>query len=283
MKDSNSNLELLEKTKEWLQKEGYPLELKTAKIFETAGYSIAQGEYYNDSETNKLREIDIIADIQQKSSSPASHISIMLKFVVECKSSKDKPWIFFLSSNKLMPLSINSLCESKQNENTKNLLYNLGYIDNLPKPGFIYGPERQAYGTTTAFKTKDAMDIAYNSCLRISQAIQQIDELGLLALPMTEYVLLKVPLVVVEGTLYNAYLSSSDTLLEKCNYGRLLLKRGSVKSVSIDIVSFDYLQTYLQLVKSDLLAIATACDENLDLIKKNIGLETLLTRWSNRT
>ena len=54
MKDSNNDLNLLKKTKAWLQKEGYPLELKTAKIFENAGYSIAQGEYYNDAETNKL-------------------------------------------------------------------------------------------------------------------------------------------------------------------------------------------------------------------------------------
>jgi hypothetical protein len=53
--------ELKTKVEEWISKEGYPLEMQVAQIFQEAGYSVTQSDYYEDFETGKHREIDVTA------------------------------------------------------------------------------------------------------------------------------------------------------------------------------------------------------------------------------
>lgn len=76
---------------EWLEAQGYPLEMRTAAAFRLAGFRAVQGVYYQDPETDAWREIDVVADI------PEVYRSARIVFVAECKSSRDKPWLLFTS------------------------------------------------------------------------------------------------------------------------------------------------------------------------------------------
>lgn len=86
--------ELEAKIKGWLEKEGYPLEMRVAHAFEQAGFKVEMSSYYRDPEENKYREIDIVAtkvgwaDKEQK-------IFFEVRYECECKHSNDKPWILF--------------------------------------------------------------------------------------------------------------------------------------------------------------------------------------------
>lgn len=68
--------------KKWFKKTGYPLELYCYRELEGMKYQCIKSPLYEDSDTNKAVEIDLVAE---KSFSYGSKYSIGLKFLVECK------------------------------------------------------------------------------------------------------------------------------------------------------------------------------------------------------
>ena len=85
--------ELPEKVKAWLSGEGYPLEFATANTFERADFETRQGMYLSMPKTNAFREIDVVASRVVQNDQVSCRVSI----VVECKWSRDKPWVVFTS------------------------------------------------------------------------------------------------------------------------------------------------------------------------------------------
>ena len=87
---------LKSKIHSWLQKQGFPLELKVAKAFQGNGFSVLQSSYYTDFEEQKPRETDVIARLYSHFEPPDSEFINELETyaVIECKST-DKPWVCF--------------------------------------------------------------------------------------------------------------------------------------------------------------------------------------------
>ncbi|MCD4671209.1 MAG: hypothetical protein K8R77_00970 [Anaerolineaceae bacterium] len=83
------------KIENWLNKQGYPLEINVARSFRKAGFQAIQSDYYVDPESENYREIDILAINQKKFNSHLVEVSLH----IECKTSIDKPWIIFSSSD----------------------------------------------------------------------------------------------------------------------------------------------------------------------------------------
>jgi hypothetical protein len=80
--------------KSWLNKQGFPLEMEVAAMAREAGFNVSQSECYLDPETNVPREIDLILSKGAFTDGDGvGHLSYSL--YVECKSSKDKPWLLF--------------------------------------------------------------------------------------------------------------------------------------------------------------------------------------------
>ncbi|MDQ5930488.1 MAG: hypothetical protein QG594_2276 [Bacteroidota bacterium] len=78
-----------DKIKEWLLKGGLPFEMEVSNMFLDAGFTVAQSVYYKDIDEGKYRETDIIAYLCKI----INGVFVNLTFVIECKSSTDKPWI----------------------------------------------------------------------------------------------------------------------------------------------------------------------------------------------
>lgn len=103
-KDSN----VTTKIREWLENQGYPLEMRVARCFRDAGFHVIQAHLYADPETGTQREIDLVARF------PEITGGLKLTFTVECKKSADKPWLLFSSPttlegrNVLFSYSVNS-------------------------------------------------------------------------------------------------------------------------------------------------------------------------------
>ena len=84
------------KVKEWLSKQGYPLEMKVAEIFQEVDFYVNLSSYYKDPSESTYREIDVVA---MNSVCDIDNISFDVRFIVECKYSQDKPWILFQSNS----------------------------------------------------------------------------------------------------------------------------------------------------------------------------------------
>lgn len=85
---------LIEKVLEWLNSTGFPLEMEAASAFRTAGFDVRQSAVFPDSQSDKGREIDVLAQ------DPDLIGVIEISFVVECKSSSN-PWVVFTSEDAL--------------------------------------------------------------------------------------------------------------------------------------------------------------------------------------
>jgi len=82
------------KVHEWLEKTGFPLEMAAAASFRHAGFFVRQSSTYPDPQTEKGREIDVLA-------SDSDFLGdFETSFVIECKASK-KPWVVLKSSDAL--------------------------------------------------------------------------------------------------------------------------------------------------------------------------------------
>jgi hypothetical protein len=83
---------LHQKTLAWLEKQGYPLEMKVAsQLRAKTKFQVRQGWYYTDSESNQSREIDVVATASDDYGYATIH------FAIECKATS-KPWVLFTST-----------------------------------------------------------------------------------------------------------------------------------------------------------------------------------------
>ncbi len=96
---------LIEKVTEWVNSQGYPLEMKVSSRLQDTNFLVQQSVHYIDSQTSKSREIDVICTHDEPIGMARIH------YVIECKSAK-KPWILFTSKhavhNRLSALAITS-------------------------------------------------------------------------------------------------------------------------------------------------------------------------------
>lgn len=76
----------------WLQTQGYPFEMRVAKIFRDEGWQVDHGRAYIDPAEGKVRPIDLIATVHR--SVKGDDAGVTLTIVAECKKSID-PWVVF--------------------------------------------------------------------------------------------------------------------------------------------------------------------------------------------
>jgi hypothetical protein len=89
----NQSPPLRDKLLQWLEKEGYPLEMRVAAHFRAGTkLSVRQGWHYMDPESSQSREIDVVATADEPYGFAGVH------FVIECKST-GCPWVLFTSEH----------------------------------------------------------------------------------------------------------------------------------------------------------------------------------------
>lgn len=83
-----------EEVQNWLAKGGFPLEMQVARAFQRAGFSVVQSDFYKDPETEKQREIDLVAVREFGRKEDGDVLRMVV--VVECKHlARDKGWVVF--------------------------------------------------------------------------------------------------------------------------------------------------------------------------------------------
>lgn len=82
---------------DWLQTQGYPLEMWVAGALEANGFSATLSDYYEDPTTSELREIDVTGMSHVETLDRIFPVRMCVR--VECKVSKGKPWVVFMREN----------------------------------------------------------------------------------------------------------------------------------------------------------------------------------------
>jgi len=183
---------------EWLSRQGYPLEMRVASAFRSEGFSVSQSTYYADPESGNNREIDVVAT----RTDPIGFLQVSV--VIECKSSKDKPWILFTcqeQGNRFFNFGM--LSEQARGKLVDKLFADKNGILSLP---WFVKSERNGYGLTVAFGSGD--DPAYKAVLNALKAAIEVYREQADAMPL-RFVF---PVVVVEGRLFEASLDDEGAM-----------------------------------------------------------------------
>ena len=236
--------ELNKKVQEWLREQGYPTEFRVADVCRRHGFRVWQG-FHLRSENPEVapREVDVIATAD----SPSRDYLIRVEHLIECKWSKDKPWIVFTSQNAQMAST--ACVATIGNSLGWTLISDMAHDPELHQLDFFLAPDRPGYGGRQAFSK--GVDHFYN-------ALASVTELSVMNarwydLPRKSArsgsAVLIFPLVVVEGQLYEAFFDEKlddinlvPTKRVRCHW------RGATTwnlHASVDIVTLDHLDEFI--------------------------------------
>lgn len=230
----------------WLSKQGYPLEMKVAKSFQDAGFSIKMAQYYKDETGDKYREIDVVAttgtfvDFDKK-------IFFNIHFVIECKFSLSKPWLLFKST-----ADRETLKEYEGNYRISNYPGNvfmlaLSVNEKESQYSLFKTPSHLSYGVTRAHS--EISDMPYNAALSCSKAAHSlaktIDEL--MNKNKVESVDIFFPVIVTEGQLFDCALNDDgEADVNEVDEGCLLLRNpaaGMFQNI-VNITTFNNIDAF---------------------------------------
>jgi hypothetical protein len=269
--------ELPDKVKAWLEGEGYPLEFATANAFERSGFETRQGMYLSMPRTNAFREIDVVASRMAQNEEVTCRVSI----VVECKWSRDKPWVVFTSR-----LGRSSWQEKVAYVVSSPLgaaaLWNLMRDDRLRQLRFFEPSRRIGFSGRQAFS--DKQDLFYSTVQGIVSAAISYARTEL-AVPQTNknarggaHVVF--PLVVLDAPLFECYFEDGNLKVDAVESVQVQWRGSDVVSgpVIVDIVTAEALANYVDMIASHADALLYALRSSAERVIKalNTGMRSEL-------
>ena len=204
---------MIEKVRDWLKMQGYPLEMRTASAFRRAGFEIRQSSYYLDPETGNPREIDVLA------MDPDFLGVVGISFVVECKATKG-PWVLLCSTdvigfNRLFAFAVTSKDgRAALSDHFEELHKKLAWLRKDDLTGYAI---RQAFSQN---------DVAYAAAMGVAKASDN---------HVREFARkfgFAFPVIVIDGPLIRCSLDENDQVhLEETDQGEFLF-HGATKGIS---------------------------------------------------
>lgn len=198
------NQSIVDRVGKWLATEGYPLEFCTASHFRNARFHVRQGEYVPDLTGGEPRETDVTATLSY--TVPKSLLRIYQ--LVECKWSKDKPWVVFVGPGGMAPSAL--ISQSIASVTGRCLLWARAGDRKLHALKLFDTPKAPAFGGRQAFTDKN--DVFYNTLqgvvAKASLLAKYYDENTTKVEESLEKAVVVFPVVVVDGVLLEAALDS---------------------------------------------------------------------------
>ncbi len=246
---------LIDKVRDWLREQGYPLEFQTSSSFQNAGFDVFQGFYVREPKTNSVREVDVLARIRANSAKIHFEISI----IAECKWSRDKPWVVFTAPRTKMAPSA-CIAQSISSTLCEAAMHCLASNEDLQTLELFSSKERNGFGGRRALSRDGEQDHFYSTVQSIvSKAVNyvaSVDE-DRRTNKLPDFGAVVFPLIVFEGELFEAYFSqeTNDICLNPVNFARLHWRGAEDPSQyvsTVDIVKFSYLSTLLASRKKEM-------------------------------
>lgn len=225
---NGSNEEFFAGVRKWLEKQGYPLEMTVAKVFQEARFRVSSSDYYKDADTATLREIDVTATLLTNLSNEGRKSTFLqVSCCVECKLSLGKPWLLFTAQGNSEDFFLShAICSDSLQAlliRREQLRRNLNHL-----PPFSLKPT--AYGVTAAHS--DNLDIPYKAMQGAYKAsLHHLRELDSMSTSDEIHVGLVVPVIVIDGRLLQCSMASDGEIeLEEVSSGTVHWKGGAYET-----------------------------------------------------
>lgn len=218
---ADKEIPLEQKITNWLDTQGYPLEMRVAQAFQSADARVIQSEYYVDGTSGETREIDVVASWQDD----IDDILVRVLLVIECKTSKDKPWILFVSDKaRLAPPA--RVAQRAVSGLGRVALRKLSQEKTVQALSLFQLPKHPGYSLTQAFTSGN--DVCYSAATSVANAAAasasepDSQKTRLRRLDILEIIF---PVVVTEARLFAASLDESLALSVREEKSGVLLWR----------------------------------------------------------
>jgi hypothetical protein len=231
----------------WLAKEGYPLEFAVANVFESANFEVLRGLYTPPSPHRPAREVDVVAQSTTRDSSV-----VRLAFVIECKWSADKPWVFFCHDRGMTTAACAT--QSISSALGEMLLWKEAGNASIERNGLFSRQRLSAFGGRQAFaKSADVVfdslrAVAGNAAALASQYDRDVERC-VRAAKFPEFAVVMFPVVVVEGRIFQASPRHEGVDLDEVSRTRVHFRgagRAGRSITTIDVVRADELESFVR-------------------------------------
>jgi len=237
---------------DWLTKEGYPLESRTARVFQEHRFGVRQSYFVRDTASGKPREIDVLAEVQTK----VGERILRLAYVTECKWSADKPWVMFCSDGSVAPSACVS--QSISSELGRAVAWCAAGDSSLHNTDTFCTPRSTAFGGRQAFSGNS--DIVFNSLQSVAAAARSyVDRFtgpAYVSNKLPTVAEIAFPVIVVQGLIFESTLDpvTKDLKLRQVPRVRLHWRGSEAWSLhaTIDVVSEDALSEFVAARAKDL-------------------------------
>lgn len=224
---------MIPKVREWLEKQGFSLEMRTASAFRAAGFEVMQSSHYIDRETGKAREIDVLAI------HPDFLGIVNIRFVIECKSSKH-PWVLLnspdtLAYNRLFAFAVMS-------QTARHLLAESPLLERMvAKFPWFRKDGLTAYSLRHAFSDSDA---AYAGAIGVAKACESFVREHEGKGDKFKFLDFGFPVIVIDAPLIRCLLAENGEIqLEEIDEGEFLFTAHE-RGVSIRVVTASRLAAF---------------------------------------
>jgi hypothetical protein len=270
--------DLEKKIAKWLSEQGYPLEMKVSRAFRKAGFRTIQSDYFHDPETEREREIDLVASVDRK----VDDLLVRIEFVIECKQSTSKPWLLFTSpDNRLADPA--RVAQRLGSSVARCALDELCQTASVQRNNLFTFAGPTAYGATQAFTS--GKDVAFEAMASVSAAAlakaREIDSCKHDQFRIAKFVF---PLIVVESKIFGCQLDEGGEELEinQIREGTVIWRsqRAREPHTIIPVVALDGVDEYIQRIsnasRSFLADNSDGFLKALELAKEHLGPKFLL-------
>jgi hypothetical protein len=204
--------DLRSKVLDWLSKQGHPFELQVGRVFHDAGWVVDYTKYYEDPNTSKIREIDVVAMFGVMMDGEFFSVNA----VIECKTSKEKPWIVMAATD-WWPQWNNHVLAGAIGQESLSMYHEL--VNGKTALSMLRGPSRVGHGVLRAFHDPKAGDpsSAYagvQSAVNAAVTFADNSTKEAIAQPPGEWwrsIDIFLPLVVTDGILFDYLLDEQGT------------------------------------------------------------------------
>lgn len=264
----------IDRIKKWINKGGFPFEMKVAKAFKEGGFQIGQSILFKDSETGKYRETDIIAHVTKS----VEKVWFNLTFVVECKKVVGKPWIVLKSDSEYQTQK--DKLPIFGSNNAQLLIKKIHSESKFRSPLLFPDLTNYGYNIVTAFSEKN--DSSYSASQSVIKAtdylVNKSNESN------SKFCNIYIPIIAIEGELYDGSLTSDNEikLEEKSVSTFVSTKSFEENGLSVlTVVTEKKLAEYIKELKTECTNFFEKYDKELRDIAKSNPTNLNLTIYDN--
>jgi hypothetical protein len=263
---SDSSNDLRKKVIEWLDRQGYPLEMYTARCCRDAGLSAYQSWYYFDEESEQQRETDVFGHTKRIAVTRKKR-DFELSFTFECKQSRARPWVAFVHGNQDVSMSPRGAMAQRivpkyTSAWWEDLTQKAGKHNTYP----LESTSPTAYSLTRVSFDRSNEDAAYAALMSVAKAALGITYwLDLAAKGDREhkiYFAVVIPVLVLDAPLFSCCLNNENDEVSVNSINRCMLQWGNQISpwqpptTIIEIVTKQSLPAFLHDMNTALTRIA---------------------------